>query len=155
MKLKDAFKRLLDGQYITREDWDPDEYIMYDEQQNAFLINSKNGKGMTHEPLFGTRVDTGSYISFDDCWDDSTCSVTLYDDDKNKIYDPPINELVLNNMKYKIIKYTAKVAEYCADCKLSSECDHGEWNPCNDEFIIDLGNADTLRLYNLIKEEVE
>lgn len=152
MNMIDAFKRLLDGQKITRPDWD-DAYIIYDDDiyHNRF-IGILNGKviGATKQPIFTESISHSKMIEFRFHGEEESMIISLIDDDENKIYTTEEEKMELDTMKWRLYSYCFSFGT-CNGCRLKNECT--ALNTLNNTELNNLSPKEVKRLYDLIKGE--
>lgn len=119
MRMLEAFKRLLDGEKITRPDWGG-AYIVYDDDvyHNRF-IGVLNGKaiGATKQPQFTESISHYKMIAFDFRGEEESMIISLMDDDRNEIYVSEEEKMELDAMRWRLKAMCSK--NYgCSDCQL-------------------------------------
>lgn len=147
MKMLEAFKRLLDGEKITRPAWDGKAYIEYDSNNNAFVLQFRLGDtDICRDPYFGKNGI--SYIYF--IGDDNNGQLSLFDDDQNEIYVSEEEKIELDAMRWRVHRYCKK--NTCNTiCKLHNQVKGCECNPQKDLELV--SPEEVKHLYGLIKED--
>lgn len=146
MRMLEAFKRLLNGEKITRQGWQENEHIRYDENLNAFVLHFLDDtEDACSEPCFEGGFNP--YISFNG--DDTDSQMVIEDDDKNEIWVTPQELMDLDAMRWRLERHC--VGTTCRECRIfnpSKFCKayHSNW-------LARLSDKEVKRLYNIIKEE--
>lgn len=147
MKMLEAFKRLLDGEKITRPDWDG--YVKYDKEDNTFkrydgsefrsfglvtFWNNSKGSGIRLSDSVGEWVYTD-----------------LLNDDKNEIWESPQERMQLDAMRWRLARYCKArpcTTEDCALCMPGISCKVFYMHD-----LMSMPPEEVKRLYDLIKED--
>lgn len=152
MKMREAFKRLLDGEKITRPDWHENAHIRYNKNLNTFILRFWDGsEDVCPDPCFEGGLHP--YISFNG--EDTEGQMVIENDDKNEIWITPQEHMELDAMRWRLgatcrkngscgscpIDYIKK-KEYDGMCPLMFRCD-----------IEKLSDKEVKNLYNLIEGE--
>lgn len=155
MKMREAFKRLLDGEKITRPDWHENAHIRYDENLNTFVLCFwDSSEDVCPDPCFEGGLKP--YISFNG--EDTEGQMLIENDDKNKIWVSPQEHMELDAMRWKIREYGTKSGictqfggDGCIFYK-NGRCDESDYI-CETAFLVDKSNNEIKELYELIKEK--
>lgn len=148
MNMIDAFKRLLDGQKITRTEWG-DVYIVRDERNNCFELKIGGSNSIRPIKYVSFEKTEPKRIEFKYSIDDEQ-SVILLDDNKNVIHVSREERIELSAKKWEIKLYT--FARPCDKCLLKSLCNKGA-SLCSISHVNELSPEKVRHIYNLIKGE--
>lgn len=151
MRMLEAFKRLLDGEKITRGDW-KDTYIQYDKEQNMFIHHPKNSRTGIACTVEFRGSNENSFIAFEfEDYMGTKYRVCLSNRDEIEIYVSEEEKMEVDAMRWRLSRYCCGRACTEADCKIYKpgiSCSVAPWSD-----LADISSEEVKRLYDLIKED--
>lgn len=148
MNMREAFKRLLDGEKITRKGWE--EYIKYSKGTNTFLVHQLKSEETcrVYKVSFGEE-DKISFV-YKDSHNIST-TLFLMNDNHNELYVSEEDKMELDAMRWRLKRYCCGRTCAIDRCKIRDLKEVCAIAPGED--LEKVSPEEIRRLYNLIKGE--